>query len=446
MTGSVPVLVLKTRRYAVHHGGVGIIRSLGRLGVPVYAITEDRLTPAATSRYLAGGIVWDAEKLSRPQMLEALAAIGRDLDRPTILIPTDDLGAILIAEEAATLRQWFVFPDVPAGLPRRLANKAMLFELCRQMDVPSPTTMFPTSLPELNAFAESAKFPVVVKAAAAWIEPRLPTTIVTSSCELVDLWQRSGGTENPNLLIQEYILDGEDWFFHGYCNGASDCVAAFTGMKLRSFPPHCGATSLGRSATNDALLRQTETLLKAISYAGVVDIDYRFDKRDGCYKLLDFNPRVGAQFRLFVDDNGRDVARALYHDLTGEVVVRAKQVDGRIFVAEPDDLRASLGYWRRGELSVRAWLRSFKGPKELAWLSWDDPLPALMAWARLVVRGLAKMTRMEPLKSVRAFGRRGGAQRGEPDRTLPATQCGTSRRSETALWQHLAGPRRRSKE
>jgi D-aspartate ligase len=75
-------------------------------------------------------------------------------------------------------------------------------------------------------------------------------------------------------------------------------------------------TTLGRSITNDVLLHHAQTLLKAISYAGIMDLDFRFDERDRQYKLLDFNPRIGAQFRVFVDDNGLDVARALYCDFS----------------------------------------------------------------------------------------------------------------------------------
>lgn len=385
-----PVLILKTGRYAVHHGGLGIIRSLGRLGVPVYTITEDHLTPVGASRYLAGSFVWNT-RLPRPQMLEALSTIGRNPHKPTILILTDDLGAILAAEESATLRQWFVFPDISAGISRTLANKRMLHALCRRIGVPCPKALFPTSISDVHQFAESARFPVVVKAAAAWLNPKLKVTIVLSERELVDVYRRAENPQHPNLLIQEYIPRGEDWFFHGYCNGVSDCLAGFTGMKRRSFPTHAGFTTLGRSVTNDVLLHQAETLLKAISYAGIMDIDYRFDKRDGQYKLLDFNPRIGAQFRMFVDDNGLDVARALYRDLTAQTVRRSRQVDGRIFVVEPYDLRASVNYFWRGELSAYAWLHSFKGRKEFAWFNWDDPSPFLMAWARLAIRGVARI-------------------------------------------------------
>jgi len=399
MTVPRPVLILKTGRYPVHHGGLGIIRSLGQLGIPVYTIAEDHLTPAGTSKYVAGSFVWNAGDLTRPQMLEELARIGRTLRGTAVLIPTDDLGAILIAEESTTLRQWFVFPDIVARMPRNLANKQMLYQLCRRMGVPCPNTLVPTSLSDVNNFAGIARFPLVIKPAAPWIAPKLTVSIVHTERELLDVWHRTQNSTKPNLLIQEYIPEGDDWFFHGYCNGDSDCLAGFTGTKLRSFPPRTGMTTLGRSVTNDALRHQAEIFLKAISYSGIMDLDYRFDKRDGQYKLLDFNPRIGAQFRLFEDHNGLDVVRALYRDLTGQVVQRSRQVDGRVFVVEPYDLGASVNYFWRGELSAYAWLRSFKGRREFAWFSWDDPLPPLMALARLAVQVAGKMIRIGRFKS-----------------------------------------------
>lgn len=392
MTTPDPVLILKTGRYVVHHGAIGVIRSLGRLGVPVYSVNEGQLAPARASRYLTGTVPWSVGNLSRAQMLEALSKIGRKLGQSTILIPTDDLAAILIAEEAATLREWFVFPRVSPWLPVNLANKAMLHGLCSLLGVACPQTLVPTSLMEVNEFAESVGFPLVVKPAAAWLDPNLKVSIVQTERQLLDIWNRREKATNPNLMLQEYIPGGEDWFFHGYCTGAADCVAGFTGVKLRSFPPHAGITSLGKSVTNAELGARAEALLKAISYAGIMDIDYRLDPRDGRYKLLDFNPRIGAQFRVFEDENGIDVARALYRDLTGQPVERAKQVDGRILVVEPYDIRSSLNYLWRGKLSVNAWLRSFRGDKEFAWSSWDDPLPALVALAHLAIGAVAKTT------------------------------------------------------
>ena len=79
---SVPLLVVKIGPYPLHHGGVGVIRSLGRLGVPVYAVTESRVTPAALSRYLRGRVVWPTTGLEdASELVAGLLAVGRDLKR-----------------------------------------------------------------------------------------------------------------------------------------------------------------------------------------------------------------------------------------------------------------------------------------------------------------------------------------------------------------------------
>src|ERR1700691_4541738 len=58
---STPAVVLKFDHNVMHHGGLGAIRSLGRLGVPVYGVHEGPLAPAASSRYLQGRVFWNAE-------------------------------------------------------------------------------------------------------------------------------------------------------------------------------------------------------------------------------------------------------------------------------------------------------------------------------------------------------------------------------------------------
>jgi predicted ATP-grasp superfamily ATP-dependent carboligase len=147
------------------------------------------------------------------------------------------------------------------------------------------------------------------------------------------------------------------------------------------------------------LRKQVEALLAAISYAGIVDLDYRLDKRNGEYKLLDFNPRIGAQFRLFEDDAGIDVARALYLDLTGHRLPGSRAVEGRTFIVEFHDLAAGLAYFRRGGLTLHEWRASLKGTKELAWLRRDDPLPFLLMCIRLLLRVAVRILRIRSTRN-----------------------------------------------
>jgi D-aspartate ligase len=142
---------------------------------------------------------------------------------------------------------------------------------------------------------------------------------------------------------------------------------------------------------NDVVLEDTRRLMKGIGYRGVLDIGYRYDARDGLFKLLDANPRVGGTFRLFVDDeSGLDVVRALYLDLTGQEVPPARQRSGRKWLLEPWDVRSCLVYRKHGRLSLRAWLRSLRGVDEGAWFARDDPVPFLVLCARLIGKAVRR--------------------------------------------------------
>ena len=254
---------------------------------------------------------------------------------------------------------------------------------------------------EVEQFVEQAVFPVVAKAAEAW---RLPagvtrTLIADHPEQLVAHYRSATGPQgSPNLLLQEYIpdADGEDWIFHGYCDAAADCPLRFTGRKFRSYPAFAGVTCFGRSAANPVLARLAEGLLKDIAYSGIVDLDYRLDRRDGQYKLLDFNPRAGAQFRLFELELGLDVVRALYLDLTGQAVDPSPQRDGRVFVLEPYDLVSGARYVKAGRHTLREWYSTLRGRREWAWFAWDDPLPFLAMMLRLVKRAVQRLRPRSP--------------------------------------------------
>lgn len=389
----VPVLVLKIGRYVFHHGGLGIIRSLGQVGMSVYGVHEDRFAPAAVSKYLSGRYIWKTDT-SDSHLVRELARIGQHIGRPTIIIPTDDFAAILVAENAASLKPWFVFPNQPPDLPRSLANKQRLHSLCREMGVPCPETCFPRSPSDLDQFLDRAVFPVILKKTESW--PAKPdglrgTRIVRTPNQLIEICRTVMEHGQSQLMVQEYIpkAHGQDWIFHGYCDAHSECVVSFTGVKLRSYPAFAGPTTLGRSEDNNRLRSEAEAMLKSLSYRGIMDLDYRFDPRDGRYKLLDFNPRVGANFRMFQDESGIDVVRALHLDLTGRRAASARMRQRR-FVVENYDLLASIAYHRAGDLTIRQWLLSLRSIDEAGWFAWDDLLPFFTMLFRFLVHGVAR--------------------------------------------------------
>ena len=386
------VVVAKLVPEHFDHQGLGIARSLGRLGVSVRCCHDSLDVPAASSRY-------DVEPLAFTgaggEALEFLKRLGTRLGR-AILIPTDDVSSVLVAEHGEELREWFLFPRQPPGLAAKLYSKQGMDELCRSLGVPTPHTTFPTSRAEVEALADETRYPLVIKGIDSWaLADRTGTriAIVESKDELLSAYDRLEDPDDPNLMLQEYIPGGPEtvWMFDGYFDEQSECRFGVTARKLRQFPPYTGLTSLGVVERNERVLEQTTSLMREVGYRGILDIGWRYDARDDTYKLLDVNPRVGATFRLFVGRGGMDVVRALYLDLTGQSVPRDEAHDGRRWVVENLDLTSSRKYVADGKLTWREWARSFRGVEEAAWFARDDPKPFAAMCAQM---GSAKTRRV----------------------------------------------------
>jgi predicted ATP-grasp superfamily ATP-dependent carboligase len=194
-----------------------------------------------------------------------------------------------------------------------------------------------------------------------------------------DLLAALRAVDISNLMLQEYI-PGDDtaiWIFNGCFDETSRCLAGFTGRKLRQWPPHRGVTSLGICEGNAVVEELTQRLAVASGYSGPIDVGYRYDARDREYKLLDFNPRIGGTFRLFVGEEGLDVIRAHYLHLTGQPVPASVPRSGRKWLRE-EDLVGGWRYLRDGKLTLAGWVRSLRGVEETAWYAGDDPVPALL--------------------------------------------------------------------
>ena len=371
-----PVVILRSG----HHGGLGIARSLGRLGVPVYCVDAAHWEPAFSSRYCLGRFILDIESATPAQSVSGLLEIGRKLGSRPILIPTTDQGAIWVAEHAAALRAMFRFPCQEAALVRLLCDKGRMQELARRSGVPTAQSVIPRSKEDVARFLETATFPLMVKATdAERLRARAGGTkfVIQSGRELLELYARAADREEPNLLVQEFI-PGEDWMFDGYFDRNSRCVFGVTGKKIRRFPMNTGVTSLGVCLRNEIVERTTAEFMKAVGYQGILDIGYRYDQRDGQYKVLDVNPRIGCTFRLFTATNGMDVARALYLQLTGQPVASSQAAEGRKWLVEDFDLFSVFRSWRDRKLTMKDWMRSLHGVQEAACFSFDDPLPFLL--------------------------------------------------------------------
>lgn len=392
-------------------GPLGVMRSLGRLGVRVYGLAHELRSASTSSRYCAGtvsvgfdGRPWPDES----RTLSELVAAAKRLGEGTILIPGSDEWSVLVATHSPELARWFRFPVVALGLVKELAGKDGLYRLATAHGLPTPRIVFPDTREEALSEASRLQYPVILKPVHSRPDV-LEKAVAHDARQLAEAygWMEES-PDAPNVMFQEYIPgnDTDVWIFNGYFDGQSVCTAAFTGVKIRQHPAKMGIASLGELRQNQTVIEATCNFMRAVGYRGIVDIGYRFDSRDGEYKVLDINPRLGGAFRMFVDRNGMDVARAMYLDLTGKPVPAIAPRDGRRWINETADLVASTHYRRLDGLTLTAWLRSFRGVREGATWALDDPLPFAVAMYGLAFETLAAKWDRFRKRAQAAFGKR----------------------------------------
>lgn len=378
---STPIIVLRRSVGPLQHCVLAVARSAGRLGIPVYSVRGHAHEPALRSRYVRDGLALQSDG-TEEAFVQGLVAIGQRLGR-AVLLPIDDLASVLVGDHQQRLAEHFRLPLAPLGVQRRLASKRELYELCRKLDLPTPSSTFPGNEAELVELAEGQGYPVVLKRAEPWLAPRDPSApsvaIVHDRRALLEAYARMESDLAPQVMVQEYIPGGSDsvWMFNGYAGEDSEFRCAVTGQKLRQCGPRTGPTTLGVCVANDEVIALARRLLRELGYRGIVDMGFRYDRRDRSYQLLDVNPRLGSTFRLFTSADGLDVVRAMHLDLTGRPVPATKVSTGRKWVDERNDLVTSVRMMREGTLGPVAWARDLRGLQEAAWWAIDDPLPFL---------------------------------------------------------------------
>lgn len=382
---SVPVVNIFRGGY----GDVSIARTLGRLGVPMYLVAQTGMrTPVWSSRYWVKRTRWD---YSRPEqqtvafLLDVGAKLRATHGKRAILLTTSDWVAIFIERNNHLLQEQFTFPQPVRPVIHSLLNKWGMHLLAREHGIPTPNTAFPASRVDVEEFLETSGFPIVMKQADPYVRDLTPKKIIYSRQELMNEVDRQAALGPSNAILQEYIPGDADtvWMCNGYFAPQREHTTTFTGKKLRQVSS-TGIASLAICLPNETVAAQTRRLMEGVGFRGCVGIGFRYDSRDGLYKLLDVNARVSGIFRLFAGTNEMDVVRVCYLDLTGQHVPSTALQPGRKWMLE-DDVVAALLAVRDRRLSVAEWMRSIRDVRELQWFARDDPVP-IFVWFREKVR------------------------------------------------------------
>ena len=359
--------------------GLAVVRSIGQLGTRIRVADFKADRPAFSSKYCTGAPITADSVL---ELIEQVLAETSQESVPPIVIPTSDVMVLGLVEHrqryAGKLR---TYQAIENGLAAAVTDKASFYQQCLDADVPTAKTAFPQNAIEMIALSESFQFPLLIKPVFGHLwRDRLKgkkLLVANSSVDLQDIvdWF---GDDADGLMVQELIPGPEEdiWIGGVYRGDNGQHDGCFVGQKTRQYPPNFGSASYAKSLYNADVEALSWKFLDAVDYRGICGTEFKLDRRDGQYKIIEVNPRPTLWFHL-VSASGMNLFEHAFYDLAGQRLYTPmkSQVPGVRWCFQDKDFLTWSHHLKRFNLSPLA--TTFSPWNHGAVISLSDPKPFL---------------------------------------------------------------------
>jgi len=216
---------------------------------------------------------------------------------------------------------------------------------------------------------------------------------VADANELASLYARCRDWTDT-LIVQEWIEGGDDALYSCNCyfNARSEPLVTFVARKIRQWPPGIGFSSLGVEVQDDFVRDETIRLFTTLHYYGLGYVEFKRDTRTGKSYIIEPNIGRPTGRSAIAEAGGVELLYTMYCDVLGLPLpaAREQRYIGAKWIDLRHDFQSALHYWRRGELTLTEWRRSWQGKKAYAYFAADDPLPFLYDLWHAVIKALRR--------------------------------------------------------
>jgi len=355
-----------------HIQALGIIRILGRLGIKSIIIDKTRNNITRHSRFCSGFY-----KSKDSNLLSLLFKLGFEKKfNKWIIFPTNDFHVKLLSINKGKLEEYFIVSTDNWEVVRNFYNKCYTYELVGKLKIPFPETWFPKSEKDLTDI--SVSYPCLIKPAVMhdfYSKTKKKVLVCHSEQELYTQYRKAAKiVPSEEILIQEIIPGGSK-------NQVSACFLFLKGEKfiyltasrMRQHPTDFGnATTYAETIRVKEIIDYAISILKAVNYNGLCEVEFKKDERDGLYKLLEVNPRTW-KWHSIANKTDTPFIECFFNFLNGRSIDYTDGFKDASFLHRLTDFPVRLKlllkgypYWNK-----KAW------PCEYAVWSKDDILPSV---------------------------------------------------------------------
>lgn len=351
---------------------LGIVRSLGSEGVPLFVLDADRRSPAMRSRY---GCKMPVPSLEGRDFIQRLLALAGDIGGPMVLFLTEEKTVVTVSAHRHALAGKFLVRMPEHERLMALMQKQGFQDLAEAVGAPIPKTVLlqgPEDLPRIEKLA----YPCVLKPNKkdyAYGARFKKAYKVASAAEAGELYRQILPVM-ADMVVQEWIEgpDSEIYFCLQYIGAGGEKVSSFAGRKIRSWPLRIGGTASCTAAWDCAeeLADITHAFFAKVGFTGMGSMEYKRDQRDGKFYMVE--PTVArTDFQEEVATlNGVNIPFAAYCHEAG--LPRSPAQPSRVPVMWRDPLSDRWAF-EEGKRIIDERSRSHR-VRDAYW-RWNDPVP-----------------------------------------------------------------------
>ncbi len=359
--------------------GLGIVRSLGRRGLPV-GVVDDEASICRYSRYTTF-----SERL--PSLRDPANTFRLLVDiaerrslHGWVLYPTRDETVAALSHYRSELCRLYRVPTPNRETIQWFWDKRKTYELASQLGIPLPRTWYAQDLKDLDQL--DGHFPVALKPAIKEhfiYATRAKAWRADNLSQLRELFNRASRFMPSDEIMIQDIIPGTGNRQYAYCCffKQRQSIASLVTCRRRQHPLEFGrASTYVESVELPCLEEVSQRFLRATNYYGLVEMEYKQDPRDGEYKLLDANARTWG-YTSIGRAAGVDFPSLLFSDQLNEQISPCRGKVGVRWIRLLTDVPTGVIAVMKGELKCRDYIRSLRDINEEAVFSNEDPLPGL---------------------------------------------------------------------
>jgi D-aspartate ligase len=299
--------------------GYSIIQELFETGVRNIILFDTSRKMASCSNKIEKFVLIDS---SPGALLQELQILHNEYHL-IVVFPTDDVQLENLYNIYEKISEFCFIPFNKKNLLESL-DKFNQYKYCEILGIPYPKTIEIRTIEDIAKISEFP-FPVLIK-------PRKQLDKKFNLFKNLPLQNEQDLKKNEELL-NEYILKGISFIaseiipgdgsniyaYVGYRNNTGSILNEWTGKKLSQYPNDFGVFSGASNSAPEEVKQQGRILLHGMDLMGIAEPEFKYDHRDGKYKLMEINLRsmmwnrvgnlsgVKIQYTQYVDAIGGQV-------------------------------------------------------------------------------------------------------------------------------------------